>query len=102
MKVALVAFDFGEYCVRLASGIAQDHDINVLLFLANDEAKPYLHLLSNSVELQVFDKPRMRQLFLGQTGHASGPASSRGTAVRSNTSTVRPTTWPGVGYTNAA
>jgi hypothetical protein len=38
MKVALVAFDFGEYCVRLASGIAQDHDINVLLFLANDEA----------------------------------------------------------------
>ena len=60
MKVALVAFDFGEYCVRLASGIAQDHDINVLLFLANDEAKPYLHLLSNSVELQVFDKSRMR------------------------------------------
>jgi hypothetical protein len=61
MKVAFVSFDFGEYCVRLTTGIAQDRDTSVLLFLPNDEAKPYLHLLNNSVELRQFDKPRLRQ-----------------------------------------
>lgn len=61
MKVAFVAFDFGEYCVRLAGGIARDSDTNVLLFLARDEAKPYLHLLDESVEVRLFDKPRIRQ-----------------------------------------
>jgi starch synthase len=63
MKVAFVSFYFGEYCVRLASGIAQDRDTSVLLFLPNNEAKPYLHLLSTSVGLQLFDMPRMRQPF---------------------------------------
>lgn len=59
MKVAFVSFDFGEYCVRLASGIAQD--TNILLFLPKREAEPYMHLLSNSVGLRIFDKPRLRQ-----------------------------------------
>jgi glycosyltransferase involved in cell wall biosynthesis len=59
MKVAFVSFDFGEYCVRLASGFAQD--TNILLFLPKCEAEPYLHLLGNSVELRSFDKPRIRQ-----------------------------------------
>jgi glycosyltransferase involved in cell wall biosynthesis len=64
MKVAFVAFDgIAEYCVRLASGIAQDQDTSILLFLPNHEAEPYLHLLGNSVELQSFDKPRLRQPF---------------------------------------
>jgi starch synthase len=61
VKVAYVSFDFGEYCVRLASGIAQDQDMSVRLFLPNHEAEPYLYLLSKSVELHVFDKPRLRQ-----------------------------------------
>jgi glycosyltransferase involved in cell wall biosynthesis len=62
MKVAFVAFGgIGEYCVRLASGIAQDQDTSILLFLPNDETEPYLHLLNNSVELQLFDRPRLRQ-----------------------------------------
>ena len=61
--MAFVSFYFGEYCVRLASGIAQDRDTSVLLFLPNNEAKPYLHLLSNSVGLRLFDMPRMRQPF---------------------------------------
>jgi glycosyltransferase involved in cell wall biosynthesis len=60
MRVAFVAFDFGEYCIRLASGIA-DGDTKVLLLLSRDEAKPYSHLLSANVELCEFDKPRMRQ-----------------------------------------
>jgi glycosyltransferase involved in cell wall biosynthesis len=63
MRVAHVSFDFGEYCIRLASGVAQDRDISVRLFLPNSEANPYLYLLSKSVELQLFDKPRLRQPF---------------------------------------
>jgi starch synthase len=63
MKIAFVAFDFGEYCIRLASGIAHDDDTSVLCFLPKDEASPYLHLLSDSVDLRLFDKPRIRQTF---------------------------------------
>ena len=63
IKVAFVSFHFGEYCVRLASGIAQDRDTSLLLFLPNREAKPYLHLLSSSVELRLIDLPRLRQAF---------------------------------------
>jgi glycosyltransferase involved in cell wall biosynthesis len=62
MRVAFVAFDFGEYCIRLAGGIA-DGDTQVLLLLSRDEAKPYRHLLTPNVELCEFDKPRMRQPF---------------------------------------
>jgi glycosyltransferase involved in cell wall biosynthesis len=63
MKVAFVAFDFGEYCVRLASGIAENNDTRVLLLMPEEEASPYLHLLSASVERRIFDKPRIRQVF---------------------------------------
>ena len=63
MKIAFVAFDFGEYCVRLASGIAQGSDTKVLCFLPKEEAEPYLHLLSPSVELRLFNKPRLREPF---------------------------------------
>ena len=63
MKVAFVAFDFGEYCIRLASGIAENADTRVLLLIAKEEADPYLHLLSASVERRLFDKPRIRQVF---------------------------------------
>jgi glycosyltransferase involved in cell wall biosynthesis len=64
LKVAFVSFDFGEYCVRLASGIAEDPDTKVLLFLPKDEAESYLHLLSSSVEIQLFEKPRLREPWL--------------------------------------
>jgi glycosyltransferase involved in cell wall biosynthesis len=63
MKVVFVAFDFGEYCVRLASGIAENKDTRVLLLMPGEEASPYLHLLSASVERRIFDKPRIRQVF---------------------------------------
>jgi starch synthase len=63
MKVAFVAFDFGEYCIRLASGIAENADTRVLLLIAKEEADPYLHLLNASVERRLFDKPRIRQVF---------------------------------------
>jgi len=63
MKVALVAFDFGEYCLRLASGIADDEHTKVALFIPDCESNPYLHLLSDSVDLRAFEKPRIRQVF---------------------------------------
>lgn len=63
LKVALVSFDFGEYCVRLASGLAQDPETDVHLFLPDYEAEPHLGTLSKSVKLQVFKKPRLRQPF---------------------------------------
>jgi glycosyltransferase involved in cell wall biosynthesis len=63
MKVAFVAFDFGEYCIRLVSGIAHAEGITVLCFLPREEATSYLHLLSDSVELRLFDKPRFRHTF---------------------------------------
>jgi starch synthase len=59
VKVAFISFDFGEYCVRLASGLAQY--ANILLFLPKHAAEPYSHLLDNSVGLRVFDIPRLRQ-----------------------------------------
>jgi glycosyltransferase involved in cell wall biosynthesis len=63
MKVAFVGFDFGEYCIRLASGIAESPATNVLMLLPKAEATPYLHLLGGSVEPYLFDKPRIRQVF---------------------------------------
>lgn len=60
MRIAFIAFDFGEYCIRLAGGIAHNNT-QVLLLLSREEAKPYRHLLSGNVELSEFDKPRMRQ-----------------------------------------
>jgi len=63
MRVAFVAFDFGEYCIRLASGVAQGGGTVVQCFLPKIEADPYLHLLSDSVRLSVFDRPRYRELF---------------------------------------
>lgn len=63
MKVAFVAFDFGEYCVRLASGIAHSDGTRVSCFLDRKEVEPYLHLLSESVEVRLFDKPRLRESF---------------------------------------
>jgi glycosyltransferase involved in cell wall biosynthesis len=61
MKVAFLAFNFSEYCVRLASGIADDDETSVLLLLPNTEAQPYLPLLSKAVRVKLFDKPRLRQ-----------------------------------------
>jgi starch synthase len=63
MKVAFVAFDWGEYCIRMVSGIAHAEGTVVLCFLPRGEASPYLHLLADSVELCMFDKPRFRHTF---------------------------------------
>ena len=62
MRIALISYDFGEYCTRLASALAQTED--VLLCLPQDEAGPYAHLLHPTVSLAAFAKPRLRQPIL--------------------------------------
>jgi glycosyltransferase involved in cell wall biosynthesis len=59
MKVALLSYDFGEYCVRLASALRQRAD--VLLLLPQQLADPHLSILDTGVNFQPFDKPRLRQ-----------------------------------------
>lgn len=59
MKVALVSYNFGEYCVRLASGLTQGAD--VLLLLPSQLAGPHLSSLDPRLDFQPFDKPRLRQ-----------------------------------------
>jgi glycosyltransferase involved in cell wall biosynthesis len=59
MKVAFLSFDFGEYCVRLASGLAREAE--VLLLLPYQIAAPHLSKLDQAVSFQPFHRPRLRQ-----------------------------------------
>lgn len=59
MKVAIVSYDFGEYCIRLASGLADLAD--VLLLLPSQLAGSHVCALDRRVTFQSFDKPRLRQ-----------------------------------------
>jgi starch synthase len=59
MKVALVSYDFGEYCIRLASALSRMAE--VLLLLPRQLAEPHLTSLDRAVNFQPFDKPRLRQ-----------------------------------------
>jgi len=65
MRVALLSFDFGEYCVRLARGLAREAE--VLLLLADSEATPEARALvggsSSALTVELFAKPRLRQIF---------------------------------------
>lgn len=59
MKVAFLSFDFGEYCIRLASALARETE--VLLLLPQQEAAPHEPLLAPTVTFCPFHKPRLRQ-----------------------------------------
>lgn len=59
LKVALLSFDFGEYCVRLPSALARR--AKVCLLLPYDQAAPYLSELDPAVDFCPFSKPRLRQ-----------------------------------------
>ena len=59
MKVALLSYDFAEYCIRLASALSRTTD--VLLLLPRQSAEPYLSALDPNVNYQPFDRPRFRQ-----------------------------------------
>jgi glycosyltransferase involved in cell wall biosynthesis len=59
MKVGIVSYDFGEYCVRLASALAPMAD--VALLLPQQLAGPHLPALDSHVRFEPFEKPRLRQ-----------------------------------------
>lgn len=59
MKVLLIAFDSGEYTVRLAAALA-DH-VEVILMLPHSQANPNKRWLSPAVQLEPFEKPRLRE-----------------------------------------
>jgi glycosyltransferase involved in cell wall biosynthesis len=59
MNVALVSHDFEEYCVRLASGLADM--ANVLLLLPAGLKPQHLSALDSRVTVQPFENPRLRQ-----------------------------------------
>jgi starch synthase len=59
MKAVFLSFDFGEYSVRLASALAQEAE--VLLLLPHQRAAPHLSRLDQAVRFQPFSHPRLRQ-----------------------------------------
>src|SRR2546429_7138903 len=59
LRVALISYNFGEYCVRLASALAQRAE--VLLIIPDRMVEPFIAKLSNSVQLFSFTNPRLRQ-----------------------------------------
>lgn len=59
LRVAFVSFDFGEYCVRLASALAQHAD--VLLLIPHNLVEPHLAKLGKAVSLVSFPNARIRQ-----------------------------------------
>jgi glycosyltransferase involved in cell wall biosynthesis len=59
LRVALISFNFGEYCVRLASALARHAE--VLLVLPEHLVEPHVAKLNDSVHLLSFRNPRLRQ-----------------------------------------
>jgi len=58
-RVALISYNFGEYCVRLASALAEHAD--VLLITPDGLIEPHLTKLNSSVRLFSFAHVRLRQ-----------------------------------------
>jgi glycosyltransferase involved in cell wall biosynthesis len=59
MKIAFLSYDFPEYCIRIANGLAREAE--VLLLLPGSLAQPHLSKLDGKVRFQSFRKPRLRQ-----------------------------------------
>jgi len=59
--VAFVSYDFGEYCIRLATALGGE--AQVCLLLPHREADPYLSEMGQCVDFRPFHKPRLRQPF---------------------------------------
>ncbi|MFX0195379.1 MAG: glycosyltransferase family 4 protein [Candidatus Hodarchaeota archaeon] len=57
--MAFISYDFGEYCIRLASALTREAE--VLLLLPHQLAAPHLSKLDLALNFQSFKKPRLRQ-----------------------------------------
>ena len=58
MKVALLSFDLGEYCIHLANGLVKEAD--TLLLLSEKESAAHVGKLDPAVEFSPFRAPRLR------------------------------------------
>ena len=59
MRVAFLSFDFAEYCIQQANGLAGECDL--MLMLPEEDAREYQPLLDPAVQYRPFKKPRLRQ-----------------------------------------
>lgn len=59
LEVAIVSFDFGDYCIPIANALSGDADVHLLL--PETEVAPLRSELSDAVHLRLFHKPRLRQ-----------------------------------------
>jgi glycosyltransferase involved in cell wall biosynthesis len=61
MRVALLSFNFGQYCIRLANGLAE-RGAEVMLLLPDKQVEPYRFGLNESVRLTPLESPRLRHV----------------------------------------
>jgi glycosyltransferase involved in cell wall biosynthesis len=59
MRIALLSFNFGQYCIRLANGLARCG--HVVLLVPRDQVECYRDALDPAVELVEIDLPRLRR-----------------------------------------
>jgi glycosyltransferase involved in cell wall biosynthesis len=59
IRVAFVAYDFGEYCIRHANALERDGP--VMLILPEQLAEPHASLIEPEVDFRPFHRPRLRQ-----------------------------------------
>lgn len=59
MKVVLLSFNFGQYCLRLAEALGREAD--VLLMLPRSLAEPHVTQVESTFAYWGFDHPRIRQ-----------------------------------------
>jgi len=60
LRVALISFNFPEYCIRVANALSEHAD--VLLFLPDRLAAPHIAKLCDAVRLVSFPSVRLRQI----------------------------------------
>ena len=59
MRIALLSYDFAEYCIQHANGLISGGQ--VMLVLPRELYAPQVGQLDPTVELRTFAKPRLRQ-----------------------------------------
>ena len=59
MRIALVSYDFPEYCIRQANAMSRDGE--VLLMLPATSVSDFAALVDREVDVHAFNQPRLRQ-----------------------------------------
>jgi glycosyltransferase involved in cell wall biosynthesis len=59
LRIALIAFDFAEYCIPIANALARRSDVTLLL--PESQVAPVRGEIDSTVKFMPFHKPRLRQ-----------------------------------------